>query len=98
MSQNQRMPTESEFKEWLANPVTVRLFEVFRKRKDGWKDEWANGAFTAQDQFGTCIANAKAIGICQTYDEFVEIEYEDLLGESDGKSERAEALGPSGLG
>jgi len=94
-----RNPTESEFKEWLANPVTIRLNEWLRKEREDLKELWAKGVFTAQDQFATAISNAEAIGQCYAYTQVVDLEYGQLIGESDvGQSERPEATGPGSVG
>jgi hypothetical protein len=40
--------------------------------------QWARGNFTAQDQFGTVIANAEAIGKCQVLGDLETLELPDL--------------------
>ena len=90
------MPTETEFLEWLQNPVTQRFREILRDRKESLKESWAGGAFTDLSQYGTAILNAKAIGNCEMLDLMINVEYEELIGENDGKSERIEASGASG--
>jgi hypothetical protein len=76
MSQNQL--SEEEFKEWWGHPVTVRLRMMLRVQRESLMMDWAKGRFTAQDQFGTAIANAEAIGKCQIYGELETLEMADL--------------------
>ena len=56
--------------------------QLLRGKIEFKKEQWAAGLFTDQSQFATAIMNAKAVGSCEAWDEFLAIEYEDLLGES----------------
>ena len=73
---------EEEFKAWLEHPVTKLVKQLLRGKIEFKKEQWAAGLFTDQSQFATAIMNAKAVGSCEAWDEFLAIEYEDLLGES----------------
>jgi hypothetical protein len=76
MSQN---PSEEEFKDWWGHPVALQFRKLLRQRREILMSQWAKGVFTAQDQFGTVIANAEAIGKCQTLGEIETLELSDLL-------------------
>ncbi len=75
------LPDANEFREWQGHPATVALRVFFTRRLDDLKNQWAAGAFTDQSQFGTAIANAKAIGSCETITLLLELDHEQLLGE-----------------
>jgi hypothetical protein len=71
--------SEADFKDWWAHPITKQLRLLLRQRREVLMAQWARGNFTAQDQFGTVIANAEAIGKCQTLGDLETLEYLDLL-------------------
>ena len=90
-----RAPTEQEFKDWQDHPATKALHDLLLERRNDLKEQWASGAFTDQSQFGTAILNAKAIGNCEAVELILNLEYEQLLGESDGEQQRVETSGTS---
>jgi hypothetical protein len=49
------------------------------------QEQWAAGQFTDQSSFGTTILNAKAIGVCESVDRLLNLEYEQLEGELDAE-------------
>ena len=81
MSQQDRLPTESEWTEWLQHPATRRMHSHLRRLQHDLKEQWASGAFTDQSQFGTAIQNAKAIGQLECAERVLSLEYLDLIGE-----------------
>ena len=78
-----RLPTEQEFKDWLEHPATQAIHRTLRNWQQGLKDNWASGSYTDMSQYGTAILNAKAIGTCEALDRVIEIDFEQLVGESD---------------
>lgn len=53
-----------------------------QRQEDELKNQWAEGNFTALNQYGTTIANAKAIGNCEMLDKLKNVEVMDLYEES----------------
>lgn len=45
-------------------------------------ESWANGEFTAAFDTEMAVKNASATGACSIYKEIVDIEVEDLFGDS----------------
>lgn len=68
-------------------------------RKRLLQEQWSSGTFTDQGQFGTAIANAKAIGQCEAYDMLTELDYESvIIGElADEEPKRPGSEGPSSI-
>lgn len=91
-----RNPTESEFIEWRLHPATQALFGYLENLKQENKDRWSAGDFVDDTNFKTTALNIAAIAQCKLVDLIIDIEYEQLLGEKDGESERPETLGASG--
>lgn len=93
-----RKPTENEFQEWLTHPATQALFSYLQGYKEEYKTRWAGGAFVEDSDFKTMSLNIAAVAQCKLVDLIIDIDYQDMLGESDGESERPEASGASGAG
>ena len=74
-------PQEQEFKDWLLHPVTKRLFQAARERRDSIKEEWASGRLTDPTFDGMLQLNARGIARCQEMEWLLEIEFTDLFEE-----------------
>lgn len=81
--QSRKTVTETEFNEWRDHPVTGAFLNTLRRWREDQKEIWASGAFTDQSQFGTAIANAKAIGNCEALERIFGFEYVQLESEQD---------------
>lgn len=91
MINSERMPTESEFLEWQLHPATKRLFAWARNWREENKEQWGQGDFIDETDFKTRALNIAGVAQCKVLEAIVNIEYEQLLGESDGKQQRTEA-------
>ncbi len=97
MSQNQL--SEEEWASWLLHPVTRLLRQLLAQREEELKSQWSRGAFTAQDQFGTVIANSCAIGECKAYRGLLDLDHQQLIGEMSNEEHVVPGTpGPSNLG
>ena len=82
---NSRLPTEQEWKDWMEHPATLAQRKWLSQYREVLKETWASGAYSDQAQFGTAIANAKAIGMCQILEDLQNLQYDQVIGElSDG--------------
>lgn len=58
---------------------------VFR----GWildlQERWASGEFSSMEHFATAQLNAKALGAVDALQRVVDLDYQQLVGELDGK-------------
>ena len=66
---------------WLLDPTTQAFRRLVSRRIAALKDQWANGAFTDQGQFGTAIMNARAIGACTVMGDLLSLDVETVNGE-----------------
>lgn len=64
--------------EWKTNPVTVELFDFFSRSREVIKDQWLQGAFTAEEGSGTIQLNSEAIGKAKLLDELCDFQLEWL--------------------
>lgn len=83
--QPSELATERDFSDWLQHPVTKLLRTYLEAKREGLKNQWAQGEFTYQEGYATAIKNAEAIGACVVYSDLLELEYEDIAGDSDAK-------------
>lgn len=79
------------------------MTKVLRERVlPQWRQEqvelWMHGAFTNPLEAGTLQQNAKAIGICETVNKLLELDFIALKGAMDDEQERTEAAGPGSPG
>lgn len=70
------------FLAWKNHPMTIRVFEWAKERRESRKEMWANGNFSSQFSDELMIRNASAVGYCSGMQEFLELKYEDF-GDSD---------------
>jgi hypothetical protein len=61
-------------------------------------EQWANRQFVTEDKGLSDHANGHAIGMCQAFQDILDVEANDLTGDNDGRSKQVgpEAVGPSG--
>jgi hypothetical protein len=69
-----------EWEEWKRHPVTKEILSLLQRKRAFLKEQWSNGNFTAQDQFGTAIANACAIGECKAYAWVLDLDVGEVNG------------------
>lgn len=74
------MPTEEEFKSWLAHPVTQAFKRSLEARVSELQLEWVNGNFTAPEATSSMQLNARALGRAQAFAFVAEMEYADIVG------------------
>jgi hypothetical protein len=97
MDSSKRMPTESEFIDWLAHPATQALHRYLRAWSEDNKQNWARGDYMDESAFKTTAMNIASVAQCKMADLIVDLDYHELIGEiEDGKSERPETTGESG--
>lgn len=86
---------EEEWAGWKQHPATQALMRWAAGEVAQAKEQWASGQFTDQSQFGTAMLNAKAIGRCEAFGDLADLDYEQVIGESN-EHVRAESPRPSG--
>ena len=72
---------KEQFLNWQAHPVTEMVMEWARSKRESLKEDWANGMFTAANDFEMLIKNAAATSACSILDDLLNISYVEL-GES----------------
>ena len=78
------MPRElskEEWAEWLQHPVTKLVHAVINRRREDLKEAWANGAYTAEGEFGTRFLGAGALGEVAALRGFLELDVDIVNGE-----------------
>lgn len=95
--QPERMPTESEWEEWLQHPCTKRLRFWAERERLSLMERWADGNFSAAFDMEMAVKNAGATGACSVYKDLNELDYQQIvIGASDEPREqiRADSAGP----
>lgn len=77
---NLPLPSEDEFKDWLAHPFTQHYREFLRLWQENIKDQWAGGSFQGQTPNITFSANAQALGQVILLGQLQEVDYEKFFG------------------
>ena len=67
------MPTPEEWESWKSQPVTRELFELLRKDRADLMENWANGNYVNDQEFGTRMLSAQAIGACKYIQDLLEM-------------------------
>jgi len=80
-----RVMTEPEFNEWKSHPGTLAVMEILAKKREQMRLDWEGGAFTDYDNHAMALVNVGNIGTCKGYAFVQDLEYEQYLGEIDGK-------------
>lgn len=80
-----RTMTEAEFNEWKSHPGTLAVMEILAKKREQMRLDWEGGAFTDYDHNAMALVNVGNIGTCKGYAFVQDLEYEQYLGECDGK-------------
>jgi hypothetical protein len=65
---------EVEFREWQQHPVTIRLFQYLRDRREDLKELWAGGGLSGPTIEETVIRNAAAQGATSILEDILSIE------------------------
>ncbi len=81
------MITPQEIADWRENPVTLKVFGYFRKLREGYKENLAEGAYTFPNAGASAQRTANIIGICEAYKDLLDISYEDFAAEYNLKKE-----------
>ena len=81
MSQNVDPSMLEQYDNWLAHPMTVRLNRYLRQERELLKEQWANGAFTAETSEKTALLSANAVGQCEVLSTILEIQPDQLFQE-----------------
>ena len=74
---------ESElFHQWKSHPVTLALMKILWDKREGLKEAWASGEFSASLSTEMMVRNAGATGACSILAEILNVEASDIFGES----------------
>lgn len=77
---NSRIPSEEEFNQWLADPVTKVYYQLMRLWKESLKDQWSRGVFQKEDIQATSEANAAALGQIEQLNKLLDLDVIDIEG------------------
>jgi hypothetical protein len=67
---------------WLMHPVTEKHIKRLIEAKEDIKENWANGAYTAESMEGTAQLNAEAVGAIRQIDQIL-IDIDNMEVEDD---------------
>lgn len=81
----QRLQWEQEYQAWLLHPTTQAFREYLRKKREYLKEEWANAGFVSSHDVADVYQNAGAVSAASVYKELLELESQDLFGDSNEK-------------
>ena len=73
------LPSQTEWTEWLDNPVTIAFRLALGKRIDIFRDGWENGTYTSDRADALLQLNAQAIGGVMAMRQMLTMEHEDLI-------------------
>lgn len=94
-----KLPTEEEWQEWLMHPCTKRLRYWAEVEREGLKEAWANGDFSAAFDMEMAVKNAGATGACSILVEVIDLPYDKVVigasDESQTEPNRTQAPGSS---
>lgn len=75
-----KVPTEKEYLDWLAHPVTVAHREMLTLGLAELKEQWAMGAMqNPRDPVATMVANASALAQAQLTRRQLEMDYKEFI-------------------
>lgn len=88
------LPSEEDFQLWLGSPVTKlqRLWAL--KKREGLKELWADGNYSAAFTVEMAVKNAGATGACSILKEVTDPNYQDMIDEVTDEQQRVKAPGP----
>lgn len=79
MPQPNQLPTEVEFNEWLAHPVTQLFRNQFLEQwKQNLMNQWALGQFHGTSPAVSFAANANALGEVSMCGKLIELDYDQF--------------------
>lgn len=61
--------------------MTVRLNRFLRQERESLKEQWANGAFTAETSERTALLTANAVGQCEVLSTLIDLQPDQLFME-----------------
>lgn len=73
--------SKEEWAEWLQHPVTQLVRQVLTGRREGIKEHWANGGYTADTNDGKNFLDAGALGEAAALRGFLEMDVDTVNGE-----------------
>ena len=97
----ERLPTEEEYLDWQAHPVTKAFRRLLREARQGLMEQWAEGSLQSADPNETQAASLQALGQLKIYRNLEELDYEQFTASFDrgdipqAKSVRTSPLGAS---
>jgi hypothetical protein len=71
-----------QYDDWLSHPVTVRLNQYLRAKKQEFLEAWGDGRFTAESDTGTLQLNANALGQVEILTRLLDLQPDDFLSEN----------------
>ena len=83
MSQTVDLSMLEQYNDWLGHPMTVRLQQFLRLQREALKEQWANGAFTAETSERTALLTANAVGQCEVLSTLLDLQPDQLFAEPD---------------
>lgn len=94
-----RMPTETEWEEWLIHPCSKRLRRWAEQSRLDLMELWAGGKFSAAFDMEMAVKNAGATGACSVYETVTELDYQQIvIGASDEAERSNEQVGAASSG
>jgi hypothetical protein len=73
---------QEQFRAWKEEEVTQIFFRRLLRLREDLKECWAQGDFSAAFDVEMAVKNAGATGACSAYKDLLEIDAEDLFGDS----------------
>lgn len=91
--------SQDEWAEWLLNPTTRTFRTLLLKKREDYKEAWAQGTTISETEFGTKFLNGQAIGACKLIEDLLELDHNLVNKElNDEEPLRYPTPGPSDLG
>lgn len=81
MNQNASQLTQERFDDWLQHPTTGALKRFLAEELASLKNQWANGAFTADSVERLALLQANAIGQCEVLQKLLDLDIQQLYPE-----------------
>ncbi len=83
MNPNARQLIQERFDDWSQDPTTQALRRFLASELASLKDQWANGAFTADSVERLALLQANAIGQCEVLQRLLDLDSQQLFPEQD---------------
>lgn len=72
--------SQSEFDDWMINPVTKQFFASLALAREDIKEGWANQKFIRDTPEMTAMENARALGMIEAIEDIINTQLEDING------------------